>query len=206
MTSALIISNLILWCAVIGLAALVMAMTRQIGVLHGRLAPAGALAMNALLNVGDKVPEHRFPSLTGGDVLIGAINDNGVKQLIFFLAPNCPVCKTLIPALKSLVKSEGDSISVILASDGDEVLQQLLIEDEKLESFPYILSENLGRQMGVAKLPYGVLIGADGVIKSYGLVNTREHLDSLLVAEELGVASLQDYLNNTQKSSNQVSN
>ncbi|MBT6330342.1 MAG: redoxin domain-containing protein [Kordiimonadaceae bacterium] len=193
MTAALMISNLILWCVVIGLGVLVFALTRQIGVLHGRLAPAGALAMNAALKVGDKVPPQEHKSLTGGTVNLGD-SDNKKKQLIFFMAPNCPVCKTLIPALKSLVKSEKDDLELILASDGDGVLQKLLIIDEKLDSFPYVLSERLGRQMGVSKLPYGVLIGADGIIKSFGLVNTREHLDSLLVAEELGVASIQDYL------------
>lgn len=196
MTTALIISNVILWVAVIGLAVLVLALTRQIGVLHGRLAPAGALAMNATLNVGDKVPVQTHTNLNGADVTLGATNEDGVNSLLFFLAPNCPVCKTLIPALKSLQKSEEGALEIIFASDGDEVLQNLLIKDEKLQSFPYILSEALGRQMGVSKLPYGVLIGADGIVKSYGLVNTREHLDSLLVAEEMGVASIQDYLQN----------
>lgn len=200
MTEALVISNIILWCAVIGLALLVLALTRQIGVLHGRLAPAGALAMNAVLNVGDKMPEQSYKSLNGGEVMIGSKNNEDIKQLIFFLAPNCPVCKTLIPALKSLAKSENGALKVILASDGDDVLQNLLIKDQKLESFPYVLSERLGRQMGVSKLPYGVLIGADGIIKSFGLVNTREHLDSLLVAEELGVASIQDYLEQNRAS------
>ncbi len=196
MTTALLISNVVLWIAVIGLAVLVLALTRQIGVLHGRLAPAGALAMNATLNVGDAVPVQKHANLNGNEVTLGEVSDKNVKSLIFFLAPNCPVCKTLIPALKSLQKSEKGSLNIILASDGDDVLQKILIKDEALEEFPYILSEALGRQMGVSKLPYGVLIGGDGIVKSYGLVNTREHLDSLLVAEEMGVASIQDYLKN----------
>jgi methylamine dehydrogenase accessory protein MauD len=200
MTSALIVSNIVLWCSVIGLTVLVLALTRQIGVLHGRVAPAGALAMNAALNVGDMVPAQEYESLNGGMVSFGK-TDAHIMQLVFFLAPNCPVCKTLIPALKSLAKSEGDKIKVILASDGDAVLQNILIKDERLESFPYILSERLGRLMGVSKLPYGVLIGQDATIKSFGLVNTREHLDSLLEAEELGVASIQEYLENREASS-----
>ena len=39
----------------------------------------------------------------------------------------------------------------------------------------------------------GVAAGA-GVIRSKGLVNTREHLESLLEAEARGVATLQDFL------------
>ena len=33
-----------------------------------------------------------------------------------------------------------------------------------------------------------------GVIRAKGLINSREHLDSLFNAKELGVGSVQDYL------------
>ena len=46
----------------------------------------------------------------------------------------------------------------------------------------------------VSKLPFAVLIGADGKLKSKGLVNTREHLESLVESMDTGVASLQDYV------------
>jgi len=38
------------------------------------------------------------------------------------------------------------------------------------------------------------LIGEDGRILSKGLVNSREHLESLVVSHEMGVVSVQDYL------------
>jgi methylamine dehydrogenase accessory protein MauD len=44
----------------------------------------------------------------------------------------------------------------------------------------------------VAKLPYAVLIDTAGVIRAKGLVNTREHLESLFEASERGVASIQE--------------
>ncbi len=37
------------------------------------------------------------------------------------------------------------------------------------------------------------------MLASYGLVNSREHLESLLEAEGLGVASVQDWLTRTQE-------
>jgi hypothetical protein len=40
---ALLISNAVLWCVVIVLALVVLALARQVGVLHERGAPAGAL-------------------------------------------------------------------------------------------------------------------------------------------------------------------
>jgi methylamine dehydrogenase accessory protein MauD len=47
---------------------------------------------------------------------------------------------------------------------------------------------------GVSKLPYAVLIDATGVVRGHGLVNNREHAESLIEAMEEGVASIQDYM------------
>ena len=52
----------------------------------------------------------------------------------------------------------------------------------------------LGKSYGVSKLPYAVLIKHDNSIASLGIVNSREHLESLFEAEALGIASIQDYL------------
>jgi methylamine dehydrogenase accessory protein MauD len=52
---------------------------------------------------------------------------------------------------------------------------------------------------GVAKLPYAVLIDEHGVVAAQGLVNTREHLESLFEAQRHGVASIQEYLKEKAK-------
>jgi methylamine dehydrogenase accessory protein MauD len=46
----------------------------------------------------------------------------------------------------------------------------------------------------VGRLPYAVLIGEDGKVRGKGLVNSREQIESLFEAKELGVASVQQYL------------
>jgi methylamine dehydrogenase accessory protein MauD len=131
-------------------------------------------------------------SLSGDAVVIGGAR--GRSQLIFFLSPDCPICKTLLPVFKSAAAAERGWLDAILASDGDEAAHRRLMMAEGLAGFPYVLSEDLGRRFGVSKLPYAVLIGEDGKIASLGLVNTREHLESLFEAKERGVASLQDFL------------
>ena len=52
----------------------------------------------------------------------------------------------------------------------------------------------------VSKLPFAVLIGADGSLKSKGLVNTREHLESLIEAMDSGYATLQEFVRETAES------
>jgi hypothetical protein len=59
---------------------------------------------------------------------------------------------------------------------------------------PFLLSPVVGMTYGIGKLPYAVLIDREGILRSKGLVNSREHLESLLTAKETGHASIQDYL------------
>ncbi len=46
----------------------------------------------------------------------------------------------------------------------------------------------------MARLPSAVVIDPTGVVRSKGLVNTREQLDSLFNAVEMGVESIQTYI------------
>jgi methylamine dehydrogenase accessory protein MauD len=190
--SLIVVSQVLLWITVAVLGVLVAALARQVGVLHERIAPAGALTLHQGVKTGDAAPEMHVKSLSGDAVVIGGAR--GRSQLIFFLSPDCPICKTLLPVFKSAAAAERGWLDAILASDGDEAAHRRLMMAEGLAGFPYVLSEDLGRRFGVSKLPYAVLIGEDGKIASLGLVNTREHLERLFEAKERGVASLQDFL------------
>ncbi len=84
---------------------------------------------------------------------------------------------------------------LVFASDGDKIERHAAyVRDLRMEDYPYIVSQPLGLAYAVSKLPFAVLIGSDGALKSKGLVNSREHLESLVEAMETGVASLQDYV------------
>jgi methylamine dehydrogenase accessory protein MauD len=119
------------------------------------------------------------------------------SQLLFFLAPDCPVCNELTPALKSAAKAESDWLDVVLASDG-ELDHRAYAQRKGLQNFPYVVSEILGKTYGVAKLPYAVLIDEAGTIASMGIINSREHLESLFEAKERKVASIQEYMDRKQ--------
>jgi methylamine dehydrogenase accessory protein MauD len=193
MISLSIASQVFLWIGFGVLAVLVAALARQVGVLHERIAPAGALTLHQKVNVGDIAPAMTLPTLSGGTVIVGG--DRGKRsQLIFFLSPDCPLCKSMLPVVRSSSLAERDWLDVLLASDGVEGAHAKMIADERLQAFDYVLSEALGRSLGVAKLPYAVLIDQNGRIASMGLINTREHLESLFEAKERGVTSIQQYL------------
>lgn len=193
MTQALIVSNLALWIAVVALGWVVVALTRQIGVLYERVAPAGALLQGHGPAVGAAAPVVEVDELRGGRVAIGGARDDGRSTLLFFLSPTCPVCKTLLPVLRSVARREAARVEVVLASDGSRAEHEAFVQAERLDAFAYVLSPSLGMAWQVGKLPYAALVDADGVVRAKGLVNTREHLESLFEAMERGVASIQDY-------------
>ncbi|MGA0601257.1 redoxin domain-containing protein [Caulobacter sp. KR2-114] len=189
----LIASQALSWTVIAVLAAVCLALARQVGVLHERIAPAGALSIKAGVTVGEPAPEFSVQTLTGALATVGG-QRAGRSQLLFFLSPDCPVCKTLLPAIKSLSHSEATWLDLILLSDGPGDAHGKFVRAQGLDAYPYAVSELVGQTFGVSKLPYAVLIGEDGRVAANGLVNTREHLDSLLEAKERKVASIQDFL------------
>ncbi len=199
--TALAISNVLLWIALIALVVIVIALARQIGVLYERIAPAGALMINSQLKAGMTAPGLTLETIDGKPLSVGAAAADGRCQLLFFLSPDCPVCRSFLPIIRAGAKSEGAWLDVILGSDGDDADHRKYIADHELTGFPYVVSQSLGMAYGVAKLPYAVLIDGKGKIASMGIVNSREHLDSLFEAKEQNVASFQEYLNRTRHSS-----
>jgi methylamine dehydrogenase accessory protein MauD len=191
--TALAVSNVVLWALVLALAGVVLALTRQLGVLHQRIAPAGALMLNRGLTVGEPAPVLELAALDGRELKVGAVRDDGRSTLLLFVSPTCPVCKTLLPAVKSSRKDERSWMDVILASDGDTAEQREFVRSQGLEGIPYVVSAALGLAYQVSRLPFAALLDERGVLRARGLVNSREHLESLFEAKRLGVASLQEY-------------
>jgi len=186
-------SQIVLWVAVLVLAMVCLVLARQVGVLHQRVAPAGALSLPQALKIGDLAPEMLLAALDGTEVKVGGVR-SGRSQLLLFVSPGCTVCETLLPALRSTQGAERKWLDIVLASDGESDNHVEFVRNKGLTKFPYVLSEKLGRSFGVAKLPYAVLIDEAGKLASSGLVNTREHLESLFVAKESGVSTIQQFL------------
>lgn len=199
MIDALLVSNVLLWLLVVGLALTVVALTRQIGLLHERISPVGALSPQSKVEVGDAAPELALLDLHDRPLQIGGVSEDETRTLLFFLSPTCPVCETLLPTVERVARTEVPRVRVILASDGVPEEHRAFIAKKGIKHLPYVLSAQLGMRYGVAKLPYAVLIDEAGIVAAQGLVNTREHLESLFEAQRHGVASIQEYLEENAK-------
>ena len=194
MLDALVISNVVLWLVVVTLTAVVVALVRQIGVLHERVAPAGALVGRESPRVGELAPRFELATWSGAPLVIGGGNLDGTSTLLVFISPSCPVCKALLPILDAVIRTERRWLQLVLTSDGPREEHEAFAATHRLSERSYVLSSELGLAFQVPKLPYAVLIDGSGVIRAKGLVNTREHLESLIEAMEHGVGSVQEYL------------
>ena len=188
----LTVSVVLLWLAVLALAVLLWALSRQVGVLFERVAPMGALVTDAGPAVGEPSPSFALRGIQSEAVTVGGPTERAT--LLFFLSPTCPVCKKLIPVLKALQRDERRSLSVVLASDGEQAEHLRFVHEQGLGGLPYVLSTELGMGYRVSRLPYAVLLDRGGIVAAKGLVNSREQLDSLLNAHDLGTPSIQQYL------------
>ncbi|MDP5069474.1 MAG: thiol-disulfide isomerase, partial [Congregibacter sp.] len=164
---------------------------RQIGVLHTRLAPAGALMNTAGPEVGKAAPKLSLQDIDGAPVHIGGAAPTA--SLVLFVSPSCPICKELVPVACSMARSE--KLRLLFASDGGQLPQHVdYVSKMEIKDYPYLLSSELGLKFAASKLPYAALIDKEGVLRSRGLVNSREHLESLVEAMLSGYDSLQDYM------------
>jgi methylamine dehydrogenase accessory protein MauD len=190
----LLVSNVLLWILVVVLSLVVLALVRQVGILHERITPVGALMLAKGLKVGELAPSLPLDALNGERLTIGGPRADGRSLLVLFVSPTCPVCKALLPVLKSSRKAESSWLDIVLASDGDLTEQRAYVSEQGLETFPYVVSSPLGVSYQVSRLPYAVIVDHEGVLRARGIINSREHLESLFEAKRLGVASMQDFL------------
>lgn len=182
----------LLWGVVASLAVTLLALARQIGVLHERVAPAGALLNGSGPGVGEPSPRLEVHAMDGSAVTVGGSLAAGRALLMLFVSHTCPICKKLIPVVQDFTKTE--RLEVLFVGDGDATEQKKLITQFGIDRKRFVNGPEIGLAYRVAKLPYAVLLDDEGLISAKGLVNSREHLESLIIAKESGFATLQSYL------------
>ena len=155
------------WILLAVLAVVVVALARQIGVLHLRLAPLGALEIDEEGPPLGEAPQERVArGGEGANVLVGG---PGPRRLIAFVSPTCPICEQVLPSLPASASAGGLALQVV--------------SDPELEA-----------AYRVPGVPFVVVLDEGGVVRSKGTVNSLEQVEGLVdtarrriaVAESLG--------------------
>lgn len=202
MIEFLIVSNILIWLAMVAGAILLLGLTRQVGLLHERSAPLGAMVTDHGPDIGEKSPIFNVLDFYEQAVQIGGQSVAGKLSLLLFMSPTCPMCNKVLPTAKLLAQEE--DLDIVFISDGEREDHERFIKEHPklLESIPYVVSSTIGMQLQVGKIPYAILLDHEGTIKAKGLVNTREHLESLVEAHRTGYGTLQEYLRDPETAHN----
>ena len=190
MTDFLLASQFIIWTGLILIICALYVLSRQVALLSKRVPSVGALAVNNKIAFHTKAPHFEKASIGGKVVVVGGIREK--DQLLFFIDIGCPICRSLVQTVKKVAYEE--SADLVFVSDGESVGPHLEFSRRtNLMPCDYLISEEVGQAYGVGKVPYAALIGPNGNIITFGIVNSREHIESLFQAREDGVDSLQEY-------------
>ena len=141
------------WVLLAVMAVVIVALARQVGTLHLRLGPRGALEID---DEGPALGEAALPTpaqdADGSPVVIGG---PGLRRVVVFSSPTCSVCRELVPA--------------ILAAAAAVRVAAQVVHDEEAE-----------KAWNVPGTPFVVALDESGVVQAKGTVNNLEQLEGLL--------------------------
>lgn len=196
MSGILLASYFALWVVVLVLAVAVLALGRQIGLLHYRLPPSVARMGSPGPKVGEVVPPLEERDLSGAEVTLGS--NRGKNTLLVFLTSGCEACDEVAPGVRSVAKSErAHTETIIVALEAPETFDRSFLTRHKLDDLPVIVSYDVGDDLGVPAAPYALLVDAEGVLRTKGTVNNLDQLISLFNAIETGHPSFDSYMRAT---------
>jgi methylamine dehydrogenase accessory protein MauD len=187
--TALAVSNALLWLVLAVLAVILLALVRQLGILHERLAPIGVLSVGAGLKVGERAPSLDVSDLEGAVRHVAGQRADGKSTLLMFLSPTCPVCKTLLPLVRSSARGEESWLEIWLAGDGEAGAAREFSVAQGLSAFPYLVSAPLAISYQVSRLPYVAVIDGDGILRARAAIEDGDQLSGLLAEARRAVAA-----------------
>jgi methylamine dehydrogenase accessory protein MauD len=166
-------SYLVLWAMVIALALLLLALARQIGTLHLRLGPRGALELDEEgppLGEAPEAADRR--DLEGRPVAVGGPGD---PQLLLFVSPGCPICREVLPSLPVAARAGGMDARVVIDSGTGDPGDAIRSGD-----IPAVVAPDVARAYRIPGTPYAVVLDRLGVVRAKGTVNNLEQLEGLV--------------------------
>jgi methylamine dehydrogenase accessory protein MauD len=168
-------SYVVLWILVVMLSVIVVALARQIGTLHLRLGPRGALEMDDEGPPLGEAPESiGARDMTGRDVLVGG---PGEARLLLFLSPGCSVCEHLVPSLAATTAAAG--MTAMLLSDLEREEAGYAFDASRLPA-PLIADPAIARAYEVPGTPFVVILDELGVVRAKGTPNNLEQMEGLI--------------------------
>jgi methylamine dehydrogenase accessory protein MauD len=168
-------SYIVLWILVIVLGVLLLSLARQVGTLHLRLGPRGALELDEEgPSLGEAVPPASGTDGNGNPVAIGG---PGSPQFLLFVSPGCPICRDVAPSLPVVARVGSLAAHVISDSEEPEAAHAYASLGRELS---VIIGPEIAKSYRVPGTPYAVILDRLGVVRAKGTVNNLEQMEGLV--------------------------
>lgn len=181
MNTALIVLNVVLLAAVLGLAFLVLGALRALGLVNWRLDQLEMTRPSRLgrdgLKPGKKAPDFTLPGVGGDDVSLRDFA--GRKVLLVFTQSGCGPCHDIAPELNRLhVHGEHE---VLVVNNGDQESTREWAAETKAR-FPVLAQEkfSVSKRYEAFATPFAFLIDEQGIVRSKGIAGSRQYLSYVL--------------------------
>lgn len=169
------VSYVVMWLLLAALTVVVVALARQIGTLHLRLGPRGALEVDDEgPPLGESPPPEESTDAQGRPARIGG---PGEPQLLLFVSPGCHLCEQVLPSLPAVARAHELTPYVLADVDAEETVSQY--ERRRLAA-RFVSGQGIGQRYRVPGTPYVVVLDALGVVRAKGTVNNLEQLEGLV--------------------------
>ena len=153
MTGWWAVAFVVQWALVIVLVVVVAALAREVGTLHLRLGPRGALEIDTegppVGGAPDPIPAR---GEDGSPIRIGG---PGPRRLVLFSSPSCPICTEVSPGVPIAATTAG-------------LVPQIVQDPEAEEAFD------------VPGTPFVVVLDELGIVRAKGTVNNLEQVEGLV--------------------------
>lgn len=168
-------SYAVLWILVVVLCVVVVALARQIGTLHLRLGPRGALELDDEGPPLGEAPEaFEARDIEGRELTVGG---PGEAQLLMFVSPGCMLCEQVLPALPAIAST--NDLAPLVLTDVDATESALTFGPKNLPA-PVVPAVAIASSYEVPGTPYVVVLDRHGVVRAKGTVNNLEQLEGLV--------------------------
>jgi Thioredoxin len=124
MSDAWVVSYVLLWICVVALGIAVVALLRQVGVLHARIAPMGTHFAGEGPDIGSVAPQ------------VGLDWSRAPLSLVVFTSATCTICRELKPSIEAMRKS--DPTLVVHSVDLEQ--HQAIFTAFNVRSTPYVIT------------------------------------------------------------------
>ncbi|MGH7717321.1 MAG: hypothetical protein ACREON_00550 [Gemmatimonadaceae bacterium] len=172
MTAHWILTILLAFLTVLNAIALI-ALIRQVGLLHLRLRPISALQDEDGPSPGMRLQFETKPWELGG------ITSEAERILIGFFSPTCGICGPLMPAFQSIADHAESKEAVVLATDADHDRASEYLREKRVE-LSFVAEKDVLKRNLIEGAPFAAVVDRDGIILAAGGVNTLEHVEWLL--------------------------